>query len=140
MFVFFGRAKRAETIAASIAQLIHMISGGKEHIGPSSPERLLRRLGTNIKEETMGGGVRALRALVPMTTKQAFWVKLLMPPDNRPQVLTVEGNESYAGFTLSCGVPPKAITIDLQPGFSRSVTKDARALYAACKTMPGPLK
>lgn len=137
MFGFFGRAKRAKTVAVSIGQLIHMLSAGRETLGPESP--VLRGLSSSDVAEAMRGDTRRVTALVPMTADQTMVVSLTLPPDGS-QVLGIDGNDDYAGFHLSCGLPWGAVMIGLQPSLLRPVTKQARLLYAECKTMPGAIE
>ena len=47
--------KRAEVVAQSISQLIHMLSAGRENHGPTGPERLLRGLAPFLSEDTIIG-------------------------------------------------------------------------------------
>jgi hypothetical protein len=142
MFHFFGRAKRARTVAYSIGQLIHMLSRGYESMGPKSAERLLRGLGTDVQDERWGQD-RVVRALVPITTDQAMFVSCCIKSTG-DQFLMINGNDDYFGFSLTCKLPLRSVVIDLRPGTihtsmastPRPVTKQARLLYAACKTMP----
>ena len=62
MFRFFSGPRRAQQIAYSIGQLIHMLSAGRENHGLESPERLLRGLGPLVNEDTISGQPRALLA------------------------------------------------------------------------------
>jgi hypothetical protein len=134
MFGFFGGRKRAETVATSIGQLIHMLSQGYESLGPQSPERALRRLASSVTEQRTGAG-RTLNALVPITPDQAMWVSLLIDSTG-DQGIHIGGNDTYFGFSLTCKLPLHAVIIDLQPATTRPVTKQARLLYAACRSMP----
>jgi hypothetical protein len=135
MFGFFASRRRARTIATSIGQLIHMFSTGFETWGPGAPEMHLRGLGTGIEEEMMGDA-RLIRALVPMSLDEAMWVSLFIKSDGQ-QTLMINGQNDYAGFSISCGLPAaRAILIDLQPAASRPVTRKARLLYTECRTMP----
>ncbi len=138
MFRFFSGPRRAQQIAYSIGQLIHMLSAGRENHGLESPERLLRGLGPFVNEDTISGQ-RVITLLIPMTTEVDFFVKLATTPDSR-HTLMIEGRDAYAGFTLSCGLPPRAVMIDLRPGAFSKVTRQARLLYAACKTMPNAVE
>jgi hypothetical protein len=47
--------KRAELVAQSIGQLIHVLSAGREHHGPTGPETLLRGLAPFLSEDTIIG-------------------------------------------------------------------------------------
>jgi hypothetical protein len=134
MFRFFGRAKRARAVASSIAQLIHMLSHGHETMGPKSPERLLRGLGTRVSEEMMGK-TRVIRALVPMMPDEAMFVTLLV--EATKQALLIDGRDDYSGFSLSCGLPSRKIVIDLRPEPLQKLGGQARLLYAAYRMMPG---
>ena len=115
-----------------------MLSVGLETMGPKSPERLLRGLGTQIHEEQMPDA-QVLTVLVPMTTDQAWTVSLFRKPDGQ-QILMIAGGNEYAGFSLTCGLPLKTVTIDLQPSYLQPVSKQARLLYAQCKTMPNVIE
>jgi hypothetical protein len=75
-------------------------------------------------------------ARIPMTSDTAM-VAILQIQPNGKQVLLINGeDDEYAGFSLSCGLPPKAVVVDLQPPFRRPLTKLARLLFAECMTMP----
>ncbi len=137
MFGIFSRTKRANEVATSMGQLIHMLSYGLESMGPEAPERLLRKLASRSREEKTHL-TRTVFALVPMTTTEEMVVNLIINSDAN-QTLMIEGNEKYAGFSLSCKLPPQAVLIYLQPTFQFGITKDARALHSACRTMPNAI-
>jgi hypothetical protein len=140
MFGFFRKVKRARTVAASIGQLIHMLSAGRETLGEKSPERLLRGLGNNnVVERMMSADVRVVEALVPMTTDTSLPVSLFITPKGL-QMITIAGDEEYFGFSLSCNLPHGAPRISLYPGALRKVTTQARMLYAECRTMPNAVE
>jgi hypothetical protein len=139
MFGFFGRRRRAQTVAVSVAQLIHMFSFSHETLGPKGPERHLRGLGKRIEEETIGD-TRVVRASVPMTADSDLFVSLLMKTE-ADQVLMIEGGYGdYAGFSLHCRLPATTIVVDLEPPARAPMTKLARLLYAECRTMPGAIE
>ena len=48
--------KRAELVAQSISQLIHVLSAGREDHGPTGPERLLRSLAPFLSEDSLASG------------------------------------------------------------------------------------
>ncbi len=137
MLGFLGRTKRANEVATSMGQLIHMLSHGLESMGPEAPERLLRKLASRSREE-LTHSTRAVVALVPMTAAEEMVVNLMIESDAK-QTLMIEGNEKYAGFSLSCRLPPQTVLIYLQPTFRLGITKDARALHSACRTMPNAI-
>lgn len=137
MFGFLGRAKQAEKLATSIGQLIHMLATGLETMGPEAPERLLRKLASRSREELMHK-TRTVTALVPMATKEEMIVNLMIEA-NAKQTLMFDGGEKYAGFSLSCGLPPQTVLVYLQPTARLGITKNARELHAACLTMPNAI-
>ena len=124
--------KRAELVAQSISQLIHMLSAGREDHGPAGPERLLRSLAPLLSEDTIIGQ-RVVKLLVAMAGKARFFVSLATAPDHSGHRLTIDGRGVYSGFSLACPLPPRTVMIDLQPS---AVGYQARLLYAACKAMP----
>lgn len=136
MFGFFKR-KIARQLAHSIGQMINMLSVGMES-GPETPERMLRKLASQTKDERMGD-TRVLWALVPMTPREKLPVSLTMQPDGK-QTIIVDGGEIYAGFSLSCTIPVRVMVIELKPDAFRHITPGARALYAACKRMPNTIE
>jgi hypothetical protein len=111
---FFTEPKRAQEVAFSIYQLIHMLSAGREHHGPKSPERLLRGLGQLLRDEKRSDG-RWITFKVPMTVREAFEVTLVVQPNDEFSLL-IFGNETYGGFSLTCKLPANATVIDLQDG------------------------
>jgi hypothetical protein len=133
MFSFFRKVKRARAVAASIGQLIHYLSVGRET--GLSPEKLLKGLVNNVFESMMIGDARVVRALVSMTTDTRLLVSLFTTPRDL-QMITFDGDEEYFGFSLSCNLPHGAPRISLDPSFSREVTTQARMLYAECRKMP----
>ena len=124
--------KRAELVAQSISQLIHLLSAGREDHGPTGPEKLLRGLAPFLSEDTIIGQ-RVVKLLVAMAGKARFFVSLATAPDHSGHRLTIDGRGVYSGFSLACALPPRTLMIDLQPS---AVGYQARLLYAACKTMP----
>jgi hypothetical protein len=124
--------KRADQVAQSISQLIHMLAAGREDHGPIGPERLLRGLAPLLSEDTIIGQ-RVVKLLVAMAGKAKFFVSLATAPDHSGQRLTIDGRGEYSGFSLACALPPRTVMIDLQPSV---VGRQARLLYAVCKTMP----
>ncbi|MFN3351029.1 hypothetical protein [Pseudorhodoplanes sp.] len=87
MFAFFRRAKLAKQVAYSIGQLIDMLSIGSETTGPQTPERLLRKLASQFREEE-NGHTRILLALVPIVDQEQLPLSLMMEPDEK-QVLMI---------------------------------------------------
>jgi hypothetical protein len=128
---FFNR-KRADRVADSIGQLIHMLSAGRENHGPTSPERLLCELAPLLSEDTIIGQ-RVVELVIAMTTKAKFLVSLATAPDHSNHRLTIDGRGVYSGFSLACALPPRTVMIDLLPS---PVGHQARLLYAACKAIP----
>ena len=124
--------KRADRVAQSISQLIHVLAAGREHHGPTGPERLLRGLAPPLSEDTIIGQ-RVVKLLLAMAGKAKFFVSLATTPDHSGQRLTIDGRGEYSGFSLACALPPRTVMIDLQPSV---VGRQARLLYAVCKTMP----
>jgi hypothetical protein len=124
--------KRADRVAQSISEFIHTLSAGREHHGPTGPERLLRGLAPLLSEDTIIGQ-RVVKLLVAMAGKAKFFVSLATAPDHSGQRLTIDGRGEYSGFSLACPLPPRTVMIDLQPS---AVGHQARLLYAACKAMP----
>jgi hypothetical protein len=106
-------------------------------MGPEAPERLLRKLASRSREEKTHS-TRTVFTLVPMTTTEEMVVNLIIDSDAN-QTLMIEGNEKYAGFFLSCKLPSQAVLIYLQQTFQFGITKDARALHSACRTMPNAI-
>ena len=123
--------KRADQVAQSISQLIHMLAAGREDHGPIGPERLLRGLAPPLSEDTIIGQL-VVKLLVAIAGKAKFFVSLATAPDHSGQRLTI-GRGEYSGFSLACALPPRTVMIDLQPSV---VGRQARLLYAVCKTMP----
>jgi hypothetical protein len=70
--------KRADLVAQSISQLIHTLAAGREHHGPTGPERLLRGLAPPLSEDTIIGQ-RVVKLLVAMAGKARFFVSLATP-------------------------------------------------------------
>ncbi len=134
MFGLFSGPRRARQVADSIAQLIHMLSYGRETLGPKNPERLLRRIGQVLGEEPISDS-RMLRLLVPMTDREIFPVSLIVQPNDKC-MLMIDGNQTYAGFHLSCSIPWGAPMIDLQHGARYRISRQSRLLYALCKKFP----
>jgi hypothetical protein len=130
--MWFFNKKRADRVADSIAQLIHMLSAGREQDGPKSPERLLRGLAPPLSEDTIIGQ-RVVKLLIAMTKKAKFLVSLATTPDHSSHRLTIDGRGVYSGFSLACALPPRTVMIDLRPS---PAGHQARLLYAACKAMP----
>jgi hypothetical protein len=106
--------KRAELVAQSISQLIHVLSAGREDHGPTGPERLLRGLAPFLSEDTIIGQ-RVVKLLVAMAGKARFFVSLATAPDHSGHRLTIDGRGIYSGFSLACALPPRMVMIDLQP-------------------------
>src|SRR5215510_5165183 len=123
---------RADQVAQSLSQLIHMLSAGRQHDGPTGPERLLRGLAPFLSEDTIIGQ-RVVKLLFAITGKAKFFVSLATAPDHSGQRLTIDGRGVYSGFSLACALPPRTIMIDLHPS---AVGHQARLLYAACRVMP----
>jgi hypothetical protein len=97
--------KRAELVAQSISQLIHVLSVGREHHGPTGPEKLLRGLAPFLSEDTIIGQ-RVVKLLVAMAGKARFFVSLATASDHSGHRLTVDGRGVYSGFSLACALPP----------------------------------
>ena len=123
---------RADSVAQSISQFIHMLAAGREHHGPTGAESLLRGLAPLLSDDTIIGQ-RVVKLLVAMAGKAKFFVSLATAPDHHGQRLTIDGRGEYSGFSLACALPPRMVMIDLQPS---TVGHQARLLYAACKAMP----
>src|SRR5262245_65107230 len=121
--------KRADLVAQSISQLIHTLATGREHHGPTGPERLLRGLAPPLSEDTIIGQ-RVVKLLVAMAGKARFFVSLATSPDHSGHRLTIDGRGVYSGFSLACALPPRMLMIDLQPS---AVGYQARPLYAGFK-------
>src|SRR5262245_24072926 len=123
--------KRAELVAQSITQFIHMLSTGREHHGPTGPETHLRGLAPFLSEDTIIGQ-RVVKLLVAMADKARFFVSLATASDHSGHRLTIAGRGVYSGgdFPLPAPLPPRTVMIDLQPS---AVGYQARLLYAACK-------
>jgi hypothetical protein len=133
-----GKSTKGTRALRLIGHLIHTFGTGYETLGPKAPERHLRGLGKRIEEETMRE-MRVIKAFVPMTPDQNLIVGLIIGDDGH-QVVTIEGREEYAGFSLHCPLPPKVVVIDLKPTIRQPITKQARLLYAACRTMPNAVE
>src|SRR5262245_24338423 len=97
--------KRADRVAQSISQLIHILSAGREQDGPVGSERLLRGLAPLLSEDTIIGQ-RVVKLLVAMAGRAKFFVSLATAPDHFGQRLTIDGRGEYSGFSLACALPP----------------------------------
>src|SRR5262245_12236899 len=124
--------KRAELVAQSITQFIHMHSTGREHHGPTGQETQLPAIAPFLSEDTIIGQ-RVVKLLVAMAGKARFFVSLATASDHSGHRLTIDGRGVYSRFSLGCALPPRTVMIDLQPS---AVGYQARLLYAACKAMP----
>jgi hypothetical protein len=131
MFGIFRRVRLARQVAQGIHELICQLSIAAVSNGSDAPERLLRKLASQWRDETTGK-TRALLALVPMTAEAPLPVTLMLEPDGQ-QLLVVEGGERYAGFSLTCHIPPQAAVLDLQPGPLHGIALEARLLHAVFK-------
>jgi hypothetical protein len=89
--------KRADRVAQSITQLIHTLAAGREHHGPTGPERLLRGLAPPLSEDTIIGQ-RVVKLLVAMAGKAKFFISLATAPDHSGHRLTIEGEASIPDF------------------------------------------
>src|SRR5215471_5511334 len=91
--------KRAELVAQSITQFIHMLSTGREHHGPTGPETHLRGLDPFLSEDTIIGQ-RVVKLLVAMAGKARFSVSLATTPDHSGHRLTIDGAACTRDFPL----------------------------------------
>jgi hypothetical protein len=89
--------KRAELVAQSISQLIHVLSAGREDHGPTGPERLLRSLAPFLSEDTIIGQ-RVVKLLVAMAGKARFFVSLATAPDHSGHRLTIDWARHLLGI------------------------------------------
>src|SRR5262249_33791317 len=106
--------KRAELVAQSITQFIHMLSTGREHHGPTGPETHLRGLAPFLSEDTIIGQ-RVVKLLVAMAGKARFFVSLATASDHSGHRLTIDGRGGYSGVSLSFALPPPPVVIGFPP-------------------------
>jgi hypothetical protein len=130
MLRYFTSEKEIADVVFALTQLVEHLSDAERQGGFELAASLLKRVGRSPRDhETPAERVAVVTMALP---KHDFDVAIGKSTNGNCRV-TVTGLPRYAGFSLSCTLPPRKLVAELDPDPANRVTWRARELFAAIR-------
>ena len=126
MFSYFTWRWEIADVMGAFVQIIQTVARGNEVGGFDMAAEVLKRIGRNYRDGDSDGA--RLILVTVACPKHDFHIGLR---NGQTPTIHIMGLERYAGFSLTCGLPPTTFKVDLEDDAVFGLSWRARKLFGA---------